>query len=129
MLIAKLLDSVYEKVGGGPKNESDLQQSYGSLIERARADIRMAATDEARFDVVRNLIQGAELAAGPAADAKWWVLALKLHRRSGPPYLWQRGAKVFVNMLCKHLLRWRAATDQQEADCLERSGDIFPPQG
>jgi len=32
-----------------------------------------------------------------------------------------------VNMLCKHLLRWRAATQQQEADCLARADETFPP--
>jgi len=74
----------------------------------------------------RNLVQDVELAARPADDADWWVLTLHLRRNSGPPYLWRRGARVFVNMLSKHLLRWRAATDEQEADCLRRCGRIFP---
>ncbi|HET6427516.1 MAG TPA: FtsX-like permease family protein [Phycisphaerae bacterium] len=73
----------------------------------------------------RNLTQQTRLAAGPADDADWWVLTLTLDRDSGPPYLWQRGAKVFVDALCKHLLRWRAATPDQEADCLGRSDRIF----
>ena len=74
----------------------------------------------------RNLSQNVELSARPAADADWWELWLDLRRNSGPPYLWRRGATVFVNMVCKHLLRWRAATAQQEADCLSRSEGIYP---
>ncbi len=76
----------------------------------------------------RNLTQDADLAAAPAPDANWWIMTLNLTRISGPPYLWKRGATVFVDMICKHLLRWRAATDQQETDCLARSDDIFPPR-
>ena len=76
----------------------------------------------------RNLTQDADLAAAPAPDAKWWIMTLDLRRRSGPPYLWRRGATVFVDMICKHLLRWRAATGQQEIDCLARSDEIFPPR-
>jgi len=76
----------------------------------------------------RNLSQDTELKAAPAADAAWWELSLSLRRLSGPPYLWQRGATVFVNMLCKHMLRWRAASTDQEADCVRRSGEIYPGQ-
>jgi hypothetical protein len=76
----------------------------------------------------RNLTQDTRLRARPAPDAQWWVLSLDLDRRSGPPYLWRRGASVFLDMLCKHLLRWRAATPRQEEDCLKRSDRIFPPQ-
>ena len=76
----------------------------------------------------RNLTQDADLAAARAPDAKWWIMTLHRRLRSGPPYLWRRGATVFVDMICKHLLRWRAATDQQEADCLARSDEIFPPR-
>ena len=75
----------------------------------------------------RNLSQHSVVRAAPAEDAAWWVLSLDLTRISGPPYLWKRGATVFVNMLCKHLLRWRAATQQQEADCLARADETFPP--
>ena len=74
----------------------------------------------------RNLSQSAELWAVPAPDAPWWQLNLHLRRITGPPYLWRRGATVFVNMLCKHLLRWRAASAQQEADCLARAEEVFP---
>jgi hypothetical protein len=74
----------------------------------------------------RNLIQHALLKAQPASDRLWWELSLELTRTSGPPYLWRRGANVFVNMLCKHLLRWRAATAQQETDCLARVEEVFP---
>jgi len=77
----------------------------------------------------RNLTQDAALLASPSADRAWWELSLKLTRVSGPPYLWRRGATVFVNMLCKHLLRWRAATPAQEADCLKRSDRLFPRKG
>jgi len=74
----------------------------------------------------RNLSQNVELRARPAADADWWEMWLQLRRKSGPPYLWRRGATVFVNMVCKHLLRWRAATAEQEADCLSRAEEIYP---
>ena len=74
----------------------------------------------------RNLTQDARLRAVPATDADWWELRLDLRRRSGPPYLWRRGATVIVNMLCKHLLRWRAATAEQEEESLKRSDEIFP---
>ena len=73
----------------------------------------------------RNLTQDSELSAVPADDADWWVLKLDLRRTSGPPYLWRRGATVFVDQLCKHLLRWRAATAEQEADCLSRADAVF----
>jgi hypothetical protein len=76
----------------------------------------------------RNLTQQATLKAALTPDDSWWELRLELVRTSGPPYLWRRGAKVFVNMLCKHLLRWRAATGAQEADCLARSERLFPEQ-
>lgn len=56
-LIVELMDKVYAKLGGPDKG--DLQKSYTGHIARARDDIRMANTDEKRFDVVRNLIQGA----------------------------------------------------------------------
>jgi len=77
----------------------------------------------------RNLSQEADLGIRPAQDADWWEMSLELRRVSGPAYLWKRGATIFVNMLCKHLLRWRAATPQQEAECLQRSDDIFPQKG
>jgi len=90
-------------------------------------DIRLAAPIWlAPFE--RNLSQDTELKAAPAPDAAWWEMSLNLRRLSGPPYLWQRGATVFVNMLCKHLLRWRAASADQEADCVRRSGEIYPGQ-
>jgi len=73
----------------------------------------------------RNLTQQTRLTITPADDADWWVMSLTLDRVSGPPYLWQRGAGVFVDALCKHLLRWRAATEDQESDCLARSGRVF----
>jgi hypothetical protein len=75
----------------------------------------------------RNLSQKAVLKAAPAADAAWWELWLDLHRVSGPPYLWKRGTTIFINMLCKHLLRWRAATSVQEAQCLAKADELFPP--
>ncbi|GAG53188.1 unnamed protein product, partial [marine sediment metagenome] len=31
--------------------------------------------------------------------------------------------------LCKHLLRWRAATAEQEADCLRQAPAVFPSAG
>jgi hypothetical protein len=74
----------------------------------------------------RNLSQEACLRARPTADGAWWELSLELTRTSGPPYLWRRGATVFLNMLCKHLLRWRAATALQEAACVARANEIFP---
>lgn len=75
----------------------------------------------------RNLTQEAEIRASPASDGHWWELWLDLRQASGPSYLWQRGATVFVNMLCRHLLRWRAASAQQEADCLARFDALFLP--
>lgn len=57
-LIAGLLDKVYEKVGAGPQGTDDLVKSYRGLIERARGEIRRATTDEEKFEIVRNLIQG-----------------------------------------------------------------------
>ena len=74
----------------------------------------------------RNLSQHAVLRAAPAERAAWWELSLDLRRVSGPEYLWKRGATVFVNMLCKHVLRWRAASDAQQQQCLARADDIFP---
>jgi uncharacterized membrane protein len=76
----------------------------------------------------RNLSQEVALAARPSPDADWWEMWLDLQRVSGPPYLWRRGATVFVDMLCKYLLRWRAATPEQEADCLSRAPAVLPGQ-
>ncbi|MFB3890897.1 MAG: FtsX-like permease family protein [Phycisphaerae bacterium] len=74
----------------------------------------------------RNLSQTAVLQAQPSADAAWWELHLDLRRLSGPPYLWKRGTTIFVNMVSKHLLRWRAATPEQEAQCLSQADRVFP---
>ena len=74
----------------------------------------------------RNLTQSVDLQAAPAEGAPWWELSLDLRRVSGPEYLWKRGATVFVNMLCKHLLRWRAATEDQQQQCLARAEATFP---
>ena len=76
----------------------------------------------------RNLSQDVVLYARPSPEADWWELWLDLNRKSGPPYLWRRGATVFVNMLCKYLLRWRAATTEQEEDCLSRAPDVLEAQ-
>jgi hypothetical protein len=73
----------------------------------------------------RNLTQHSNLMAKLTPDDQWWELSLELQRVSGPPYLFKRGASVFINMLCKHLLRWRAATEAQEADCLQRADDVY----
>jgi hypothetical protein len=73
----------------------------------------------------RNLTQQAVIVARPTADGAWWELSLDLTRLSGPGYLWLRGARVFVDMLCKHLLRWRAITAAQEQECLERAQEVF----
>ncbi len=75
----------------------------------------------------RNLTQQTQMLAKPADDGDWWELSLELRRTSGPPYLWRRGATAFVNVLCKHLLRWRAATPAQEAECLKRADSMYPP--
>jgi hypothetical protein len=77
----------------------------------------------------RNLTQETELCCVPAPDGAWWTLALKLRRVSGPPYLWRRGATVFVNLLSRHLLRWRAATEEQEAQCRAKFAGVFAPEG
>jgi hypothetical protein len=74
----------------------------------------------------RNVSQETHLSVRPADNAPWWTLWLNLRRESGPVYLWKRGATVFVNALCKHLLRWRAATPEQEADCESRADGIYP---
>jgi hypothetical protein len=83
----------------------------------------------------RNLSQQTVLTARPTADGAWWELTLELHRLSGQEYLWKRGATVFVNMLCKHMLRWRAMTAAQEADSADRAQQVYgcsegvPPLG
>jgi hypothetical protein len=95
------------------------------LGHAAPAEIRLAMPVWlAPFE--RNLTQQAELSARPTPDGAWWELSLRLRRTSGPPYLWKRGTRIFVNMLCKHLLRWRAASAQQEKDCLERFEQLYP---
>jgi hypothetical protein len=76
----------------------------------------------------RNLTQQVVIVARPTADGAWWELSLDLTRLSGPGYLWHRGAGVFVDMLCKHLLRWRAISPAQEQECLERAGSVFTLQ-
>lgn len=73
----------------------------------------------------RNVSQDMLLRISPTADGAWWEMSMELRRLSGPNYLWLRGSKVFINLLCKHLLRWRAATAQQEADCLSRAPEIY----
>lgn len=76
----------------------------------------------------RDLTQRVELNVTRQPGDPWWEMGLKLQRNSGPAYLWRRGTRVFVNMLIKHLLRWRAATAQQEEDCLKRAEELFPVQ-
>ncbi len=76
----------------------------------------------------RNLTQHSTLRARPTAQGDWWELSLDLKRLSGPPYLFKRGVTVFIDMLCKHLLRWRAATAAQEADCLQRAEQVYGKQ-
>ena len=76
----------------------------------------------------RNLTQDVELCCRPTADGLWWELSLTLTQVSGPLYLWRRGSTVFVDRLCRHLLRWRAASPDQEADCLARYGTVFGAQ-
>jgi hypothetical protein len=110
------------------------ERSGRFVCERPPAGRRTRQTIELTMPVwlapfERNLSQVAALRAAPAAEAGWWELWLDLRRVSGPPYLWRRGATVFVNLLCKHLLRWRAATAQQEADCLARAEAIFRAEG
>ena len=73
---------------------------------------------------------GYEIAPGLASGLQDTIEGLELHDR-GDRALARvlamiPGARVFVDMLCKHLLRWRAATTEQEADCLQRSNEIFP---
>lgn len=74
----------------------------------------------------RNVSQDARLAIQPSPDAEWWVMTLRLERISGPPYLWRRGATVFVNRLCRHLLRWQAAGSEQEQQYANLAGEVFP---
>jgi len=77
----------------------------------------------------RNLSQQAALTAQPSADGRWWELTLRLRRLSGQAYLWRRGATLFVNMLNKHLLRWRAVSPEQEASTAKAAEGIFKPTG
>ena len=74
----------------------------------------------------RDLSERVRLRAAREPGAPWWEMRLDLERASGPPYLWRRGTTVFVNMLIRHLLRWRAATPAMEADCLRRAASVFP---
>jgi len=107
------------------------ERSGRFVCERPPAGTRAGSTIQLAMPVwlapfERNLSQDVVLRAEPSSDAAWWELSLDLHRRSGPPYLWHRGARVFVDTLCRHLLRWRAATPEQEADCLGRAEEVFP---
>ena len=111
------------------------ERSGRFVCERPPAGASDAAARSLRLDVPiwlapfeRNLSQSMTMAANLTDDGQWWELTLRLDRRSGPPYLWRRGARVFVDMLCKRLLRWRAATPAQEADCLARADDVYPPE-
>ncbi|MFH1571304.1 MAG: hypothetical protein ABIL09_25165, partial [Gemmatimonadota bacterium] len=102
--LAEYLELYGEQSIGAPFCAEGVRAALGTCSAR----VWLAPYDQ-------GISQRVTVAAAPEAGGRFWSMAVRLERASGPAAGWLRANRLFVDGLRRQFLAWRALSPQQRA--------------